>query len=337
MDNPFYPDIEGHESNEVVLENLDGSNDAEIKARNLQKIKGAFYKYRWVVSDALEGNHSSLTGFDPLPNESIATAVLKDNGDSCTIYDAVWDPDAGDYGDCVDVTGECYEDSRQIKLPYSDYPYVVVYEAIDYCHNKYYELCYIYVKDKTKPTPVVDKGLTVSLTDKKAWVDAEHFDEGSWDNCDINLMLARRTDWWTACVDLEYDTCWVGHHDDIIYKFELDNEKDPFDYTKQVEAHYSKVLEWLKYDGIPCGITIWNAWMYDLLKKATQYHDPTITDEYFRKVFDFALVNQGECVDYTINYPQEDCGDDGHWEPLWQKFKQEPLHPGLGCIRILLP
>ncbi len=145
--------------------------------------------------------------------------------------------------------------------------YTIVYEATDQCHNRSYDTCYIHVKDRTDPVVVVDKGLTVSLSDKKVWMNAEDLDEGSWDNCGINLFLARRTDWYEACIDLcdNIDDCYVSEHHDTLWQAILADDKS----VDEVEAHYSKVLEWLGNDGIPCGDLIYNSWIYDLMKYAT--------------------------------------------------------------------
>src|SRR5690606_22984243 len=62
----------------------------------------------------------------------------------------------------------------------------------------------------------------VTLNSKTEWVYAETFDEGSWDNCAIDLRLARRSDWLadTACVDICGDVTknynsWVDILDDL--------------------------------------------------------------------------------------------------------------------------
>ena len=84
---------------------------------------------------------------------------------------------------------------KQVKLAKAEGPIEIIYEVYDSCYNKGTVSCFILVKDQIKPVPVADKGVTVSISSKKVWVDAEVFDEGSWDNCGINQLLARRTDW----------------------------------------------------------------------------------------------------------------------------------------------
>jgi hypothetical protein len=155
------------------------------------------------------------------------------------------------------------------KFPVSDTTYTVIYEVTDQCHNKAYDTCFIYVKDLTKPVIAIDKGLTVSLSDKKVWVGAESFDEGTWDNCGVNLFLARRADWYSeiACVDLcdDVEFCYESEHHDTLWRAVLEEDKN----EDEVEAHYAKFLAWMSQDGVPCGDIIYNAWMYDLMKYAT--------------------------------------------------------------------
>ena len=80
--------------------------------------------------------------------------------------------------------------------------------------------------------------MTVSLGGKKVWVDAETFDEGSWDNCGINLLLARRVDWYEACVDLCDETVWccTDEHYDTLHCVKLEEDK----HVDEVEAYYAK-------------------------------------------------------------------------------------------------
>ncbi len=102
----------------------------------------------------------------------------------------------------VGDTGVCYASGDLVKLGMTQAPVEIEYEVYDSCHNIGRTSCWILVKDEVKPVAVLDKGVTVSLGSKKVWVDAEVFDEGSRDNCDLNLMLARRTDWTESCMDL---------------------------------------------------------------------------------------------------------------------------------------
>ncbi len=204
--------------------------------------------------------------------------------------------------------GTCYEFHQPVKLPKSEYPYTVMYEVIDNCHQIDTIYGYLLVKDQTRPVAVADKGVTVSLSGKKVWVYADTFDEGSWDNCDLNLILARRTDWYEACIDLckdpKIEWCATGGHKDTLWTAYLSDDK----HVDEVEAHYAKFLKWMWEDGTPCGELIYNAWQYDLMKYATLYckpHPYPVDNKYFRGIFEGAYydyLNRWGC-DRSPNAP----------------------------------
>ncbi len=199
--------------------------------------------------------------------------------------------DVGTYLLTYDEDEDCYVSHEQVKLPKKEGPYYVVYEAYDSCHNVVIDSCMIYVKDRVKPVPVVDKGVTVSLSDKKVWVDASTFDEGSWDNCGVNLLLARRSDWYEACIDLcdSIDACWISEHHDTLWQALLQPDK----HRDEVEAHYAKTLDWLCNDDVPCGDIIYNAWQYDLIKYATtqcREHPYEVGAHHIRKLIEEAWI-----------------------------------------------
>ncbi len=150
-----------------------------------------------------------------------------------------------------------------IRLPVKEVPYQILYEAIDDCHNVDSSFCYILVKDNTKPVAVADKGSTVSLSDKLSWIKASDLDEGSYDGCQINLILGRRSDWTSFMVDLcdDLDSLCV-FHDEVIYRPTLEQDK----HANEVEAHYAKTLEWLSKDGSACSNVLLNAWHYGLFE-----------------------------------------------------------------------
>ena len=94
-----------------------------------------------------------------------------------------------------DAGDSCWVSHERIKLPKNGEYYKIYYEAYDSCHNYSVDSCYIYVKDRIKPVPVMDKSISVTLSGKKAWLGVDAFDEGSADNCGVNLVLIRRSDW----------------------------------------------------------------------------------------------------------------------------------------------
>jgi hypothetical protein len=166
----------------------------------------------------------------------------------------------------LSYSGGEWVSNQSIKIPYTDAVTQIIYEAFDECHNVGYDTCYIRVKDLVAPVAVCDKGVNVSLTGKKVWVKAETFDEGSWDNCGINMLLARRSDWAETCIDLCDSIEKVGSSAyGSIYQPYLETNKA----LDEIEAHYAKVLQWLQWDEQPCGNLIYNAWRYDLMKYAT--------------------------------------------------------------------
>ena len=63
----------------------------------------------------------------------------------------------------------------------------------------------------------------------------------------------------------------------------------PDKHIDEVEAHYAKTLDWLCYDGVPCGNILYNAWQYDLMKYATLNcidHPYAVDNQYFRHLFE---------------------------------------------------
>ncbi len=188
-----------------------------------------------------------------------------------------------------------------VKVPKSDWPSMIIYEAFDNCHLIGRDTCWILAKDRTKPVVVVDKGVTVSLSDKKVWVNAETFDEGSWDNCVDPQIFVRRADWYDACIDLCYNSkdeacgehdpdkesaltpCYVGPHYDTLWVANLETDKN----CDPVEAHYAKLLDWWCNDGVPCGELLYDAWLYDLIKYGTKEcreHPYEIDDHYIHEL-----------------------------------------------------
>ncbi len=192
-------------------------------------------------------------------------------------YQLTYDPDA-----------DCWSTHDRVQLPHQEEAYKVIYEVYDSCHNVGYDSCYLYVKDLVKPVAVIDKGFTVSLGDKKVWIGAEAFDEGSYDNCNLNHFLVRRSDWKETCVNLcdSLEPLCITDHHDTIWRPVLQPDKrvDP------LEAHYAKTMAWIKNESEACGELLYNAWQYDLMKHATLYCKKDIsyplTPEVFRSLVD---------------------------------------------------
>ena len=190
-------------------------------------------------------------------------------------------------------TTKKWESHQKIKIPRADTPSMLIYEALDFCHNKTIDTCYFFVKDFTKPVTVCDKGVNVTLIDSIAWVSAEVFDEGSTDNCGISLLLARRSDWITACgVDLcdQRDFyCSTAHHDSL-WCAVLERDK----HINPVEAYYAKTLKWLCEDGQDCNSLVLAGWWYDLIRAATldcTDHPYQVNDHYLQKIMNDPTLN----------------------------------------------
>jgi hypothetical protein len=172
---------------------------------------------------------------------------------------------------------KCYESHQKFRLPISEIDILngqfefsyIRYEALDSCHNATVTGSIpIIIVDRVKPVAICDKGLNVTVTDSIIWVNAESFNEGSWDNCGISMVLARRSDWATACgVDLCDDVHYLlsGEHHDSLWCARMETDK----HINPVEAHYQKAIEWLCADGSRCALPILMGWFYDLVKYPT--------------------------------------------------------------------
>ncbi len=226
--------------------------------------------------------HVDLDTFPPVVTCEMDTVTVPTGAHDCAAHTTI--PPVSATDSCHDIKlvkaiieglgtfpmtkeGDLWVSSSTVKLPHYEGAVPVIYEAFDECHNVGRDTCYVIVKDRTKPVAVCDKGINVSLTGKKVWVNAETFDEGSWDNCAVNFLLARRSDWQTACIDL-CDTVRAvtyGPHGDTLWTPELSTDKlaDP------VEAHYKKTIDWLSFDGQECANVLVQAWRYGLMEYAT--------------------------------------------------------------------
>ena len=170
-----------------------------------------------------------------------------------------------------------------INIGYTEAPVQLIYEAYDSCHLIGYDTCYVRIKDQINPIAVSPKGLNISITSKKQWVDAENFNENSWDNCGVNLLLARRSDWYESCINLcdSVYLKYVTEHGDSIWcaYLEEDASKDP------VEAFYAQQISWLANDGTACGELLTHAWQYDLCKYANELCYDHFDEDSFKEYY----------------------------------------------------
>ncbi|NND33661.1 MAG: hypothetical protein HKN76_13820 [Saprospiraceae bacterium] len=193
-----------------------------------------------------------------------------------------------------------WESHQQIKIPRTEAPIPLIYEAFDLCHNVTRDTCYFFVKDFTKPVTICDKGINVTISDTTVWLSADVFDEGSWDNCGISLLLARRADWATACgmnlCDSIIPYCTTEHHD-TLWCSVLEQDK----HVNPIAAHYAKTLQWLCEDEQECSDFIIGGWWYDLIKKATLEcidHPYPVNDQYLKQIFNDPSL---ECFEDSLN------------------------------------
>lgn len=175
-------------------------------------------------------------------------------------------------------SGDFWVSSQSVKLPFSPEPHRVIYEAFDQCHNVGRDTCYFLVEDLAAPLAVANKKLHVTLSGKKTWVDADNFNENSVDNCELAIILARRSDWKEACIDLCDSLTYVANTPDgPIWRSELAGDE----IDNPVAAHYRKTLEWLEIDGGVCNELLAAGWYYDLMKYATVICEAAMTETQF--------------------------------------------------------
>jgi hypothetical protein len=190
-----------------------------------------------------------------------------------------------------------FQSHKKVKLPVSQIDFVhnmsvlshVRYEAIDSCHNiTLSDSLPLIIVDATKPVTICDKNINLTVSDSLVWLPASVFDEGSWDNCGIAVLLARRVDWATACgVDLCDDNRFLGSgpHDDSLFYASL--QSDPS--LNEVEAHYQKSIDWLCTDNRQCIYPFLLGWAYDLMKYGTldcREHPYPVSTNYLDQILD---------------------------------------------------
>lgn len=109
--------------------------------------------------------------------------------------------------------------------------YLVEYSAYDDCMNVGRDTIVLVLSDKKPPTLVLDDDPSVSLSNQQslAWVDVASFDEGSFDNCELEILLARRVDWKTAC----------GYSEDVSVE-------------STVRDYYDKHAAWVDFQADSC-------------------------------------------------------------------------------------
>src|SRR5690606_29042035 len=166
--------------------------------------------------------------------------------------------------------------------------------AADHCWNQSEWYKYIRVIDDTPPTVIANRDINVSLTSETVWVPASRWqsglDEGSWDNCAIDLKLARRSDW-LACIDICPEADEHESHDnwtDILEDLGFDRgdlvqaaagvsvgaDRVNSNYNlddlavllsgDEIEEYFFHQIVWLWEDGQACGRKVVHGWLFAL-------------------------------------------------------------------------
>ncbi len=244
------------------------------------------YEYHTDVF-GLPSNKSYKTVYFPtLDHECIAygyfpTPIITDD---CThadsvIVDLIWDNGHINY-----VNGSPQRDHLRFENLKKG-KHIITIKLRDACHNTSYDTLIAVAKDRQAPYLVVDKYpvVTLSSSGEVTWIDVSVFDEGTWDNCGVSLLLARRVDWWKKRVNLCDDlTAYCYNKHDSLYCANLESDK----HINEVEAYYYNTMRWLQEDGEECGELLWNAWRYDLCKKATlecNHYTTNPGEDYFKE------------------------------------------------------
>lgn len=78
--------------------------------------------------------------------------------------------------------------------------YMIEYSAFDDCGNFGQDTIVLVFSDKKPPVIVLNDDLNVALTDQKpvGWGKVSSFNRGTYDNCALEIVLARRVDWETG-------------------------------------------------------------------------------------------------------------------------------------------
>ncbi|MBK8502772.1 MAG: T9SS type A sorting domain-containing protein [Saprospiraceae bacterium] len=118
-----------------------------------------------------------------------------------------------------------YYGNKTITLPLWNIPgerEILVYRSTDGCGNTRMDTVVLIISDQTPATAVCHDKVNLSLTnvDQFSFMKAASMDAESEDNCGIYLILARRTDWLTACGNQDSVQTTIGdfyqHYEDWV-------------------------------------------------------------------------------------------------------------------------
>ncbi len=110
-----------------------------------------------------------------------------------------------------------YAGDEVITLPLWNIPgerEILVYQSVDACHNTRLDTVILIISDQTPATAVCHDAVNLSLVNVNqfTYMKAASMDAESYDNCAVYLILARRTDWMTACGYQEGEPSEIGDY-----------------------------------------------------------------------------------------------------------------------------
>src|SRR5690625_2552222 len=197
-------------------------------------------------------------------------------------------------------------------------PLEIVYNAFDGCNNSYWSK-FIQVRDDIPPTVITDRDVNVTMTKDVEYAKAETYDEGSWDNCAIEKMLVRRTDWVSVvnlCANVKNLNSWkdilvaigfnptqVGTavHGGTVGNPSIDISKlDNFLNTGEIELYYLSQIKKLWGEG-GCSEKVVHGWLFDIARALADCdadNDLSATDLEFILDRLFAEAGYGHHVSY---------------------------------------
>ncbi len=235
------------------------------------------------------------------------------------------------------ISGQ-YVNNLHIPLPMRDEPYLVIFEALDVCLNLTRDTCAVIVKDRTVPTVVTEPCAIANLNASLDEVGVDQVDLETYDNCELSLLLVRRSDWladWTDFCDSIRDEVDLG--DDTIWCHKI---FDPTLAVSELEIFYAGQLDYLDNSTLPGADLVAAAWRYDLCRYATVDCRGAMSLEEFNAAFatEYSLENIDEmaaigggwglalpisCADACDTVDVELLAVDGwyNWSTGWGKVK----------------
>ncbi len=167
-----------------------------------------------------------------------------------------------------DIATGKWSNNEDLNLDVRTDPYLIILEAVDECGNSGYDTCAILIKDQTPPTVVTHDGFSIELPGKWGTIDTAMVDNGSRDNCGVDLRLVRRSDWkehWTELCNEDFIVRLPNPGEDTLWCRPVGLRPSVDD----LERFYAEETAKINGSGSICKDLIFFSWMYDLCKEAT--------------------------------------------------------------------